>query len=75
MPASVQVDLLTAPVVSPSIEKSSAEISRAAAEAKVCWIEIKRYPYKPSHQVELLHLQAEADALLIMLQAASQRGR
>ncbi|MEL7332034.1 MAG: hypothetical protein AAFN12_07280 [Cyanobacteria bacterium J06560_2] len=38
---------------------------------KVCWIEVKRYPYQPDHQVELLHLQAEADALLIKLQTAA----
>lgn len=40
-------------------------------EDKVCWIEVKRYPYQPDHQVELLHLQAEADALLIKLQSCS----
>ncbi|MGB7086667.1 MAG: hypothetical protein WBD47_14010 [Phormidesmis sp.] len=40
---------------------------------KVCWIEVKRYPYQPDHQVELLHLQAEADALLIELQAIGQQ--
>lgn len=40
---------------------------------KVCWIEVKRYPYQPDHQVELLHLQAEADALLIRLQATGQK--
>lgn len=40
-------------------------------EDKVCWIEVKRYPYQPDHQVELLHLQAEADALLIKLQNCS----
>lgn len=42
-------------------------------EHKVCWIEVKRYPYQPDHQVELLHLQAEADALLIKLQARGQK--
>lgn len=42
-------------------------------ENKVCWIEVKRYPYQPDHQVELLHLQAEADALLIKLQAQGQK--
>lgn len=40
---------------------------------KVCWIEVKRYPYHPDHQVELLHLQAEADALIIKLQATGQK--
>ncbi|MEM6448731.1 MAG: hypothetical protein AAF703_00285 [Cyanobacteria bacterium P01_D01_bin.105] len=43
---------------------------KAIAEAeKICWLEVKRYPYQPDHQVELMHLQAEADALLIKLQA------
>ncbi len=42
-----------------------------ANESKVCWIEVKHYPYQPSHQVELLHLQAEADALIMQLQNAS----
>ncbi len=40
---------------------------------KVCWIEVQRYPYHPDHQVELLHLQAEADALIIKLQATGRR--
>lgn len=58
--------------------RTDARVStRAAAgtadEAKVCWIEVKRYPYQPDHQVELLHLQAEADALIIKLQASGQK--
>ena len=57
---------------------TSADLSRMPAEkgaedAKVCWIEVKRYPYQPDHQVELLHLQAEADALIIKLQAIGQQ--
>lgn len=44
-----------------------------AEGVKVCWIEEKRYPYHPDHQVELLHLQAEADALLIKLQTAGRK--
>ena len=40
---------------------------------KVCWITVKQYPYQPDHQVELLHLQAEADALIVKLQAAGQK--
>ncbi len=40
---------------------------------KVCWIEVQRYPYHPDHQVELLHLQAEVDALIIKLQATERR--
>ncbi|MEO0768448.1 MAG: hypothetical protein AAFY72_03290 [Cyanobacteria bacterium J06649_4] len=52
---------------------NSTENRPAADDDKVCWIEMKRYPYQADHQVELLHLQAEADALLIRLQASSQR--
>ncbi|MBE9060649.1 hypothetical protein [cf. Phormidesmis sp. LEGE 11477] len=40
---------------------------------QLCWIQIKGYPYHPDHQVELLHLQAEADALMIKLQAAKTK--
>ncbi|EDX87502.1 hypothetical protein S7335_5212 [Synechococcus sp. PCC 7335] len=32
-----------------------------------------KHPYHPDHQVELLHLQAEADALMIKLQAATKK--
>ncbi|MEO1637093.1 MAG: hypothetical protein AAFS04_18650 [Cyanobacteria bacterium J06631_9] len=46
----------------------------AAQESKhVCWIGEKRSPLQADHQVELLHLQAEADALLIKLQSAESR--
>jgi len=53
-------------------DTDSAAVSAVAAD-KVCWIEVKSYPYQPDHQVELLHLQAEADALLIKLQTARSR--
>jgi hypothetical protein len=48
-------------------------IASPAEDDKICWLEVNRYPYQPDHQVELLHLQAEADALLIKLQAKGQR--
>lgn len=32
------------------------------------------YPYQPDHQVELLHLQAEIDALMVQLQATQGGG-
>lgn len=51
----------------------TADCRPAANEAKVCWIGEKPSPYQPDHQVELLHLQAEADALLIKLQASEQQ--
>lgn len=34
-----------------------------AADDKICWIEVRQFPYAPDQQVELLHLQAEAEAL------------
>jgi len=36
-------------------------------------IEVQQMPYLPDQQVELLHLQAEADALLLQLQAIQQK--
>ncbi|MGD1899523.1 MAG: hypothetical protein ACFB16_21575 [Phormidesmis sp.] len=66
--------------VSETVSSSSKEVSSSSQAAvsagnddKVCWIEVKRYPYQPDHQVELLHLQAEADALLIKLQSAANQ--
>jgi hypothetical protein len=44
-----------------------------AADDKVCLIEVRHIPYLPDQQVELLHLQAEADALLLQLQAMQQK--
>lgn len=44
-----------------------------AANDKICWIEVRQAPYHPNQQVELLHLQAEAEALLLQLQAKHQR--
>jgi len=44
-----------------------------APDDKICWIEVHQAPYPPDQQVELLHLQAEAEALLLQLQARHQR--
>jgi hypothetical protein len=55
------------------LTKGNLKGNRPASDSdRVCWVELKRYPYHPDHQVELLHLQAEADALIIKLQAASR---
>lgn len=67
--ASVAPTIPSASVASTPTKENRTE----SDEAKVCWIEVKRYPYQPDHQVELLHLQAEADALLIKLQAATSK--
>ena len=52
---------------------SNKVITDPAEDDKVCWVEMKQYPYQLDHQVELLHLQAEADALLMKLQAHSAK--
>lgn len=61
----------------PSVQmRSHKTVNKSAnksVEDKVCWIETKQYPYQPDQQVELLHLQAEADALIIKLQATGQK--
>ncbi len=44
-----------------------------AADEKICWIEVRESPYPPDQQVELLHLQAEAEALLLQLQTLQHR--
>ncbi|MBT9313045.1 thioredoxin domain-containing protein [Leptothoe kymatousa] len=41
----------------------------ASDDKKLYMATMKRYPYQPDIQVEILHLQAEADALLLQLQA------
>lgn len=63
------------PLVSDS-DLSSESVSREtspAADDKICLIEVRQTPYLPDQQVELLHLQAEADALLLQLQAIQQK--
>ncbi len=58
----------------PLAEAASAGRETApAADDKICWIEMRQAPYPPDQQVELLHLQAEAEALLLQLQAMHQR--
>ncbi len=39
----------------------------------IAWIEVQRSPYPLSQQVELLNLQAEAEALLLQLQSRPDR--
>ncbi len=56
-----------------SSQVSTRSPAKVANDNTICWIEVKQYPYQPDHQVELLHLQAEADALLLQLQAVNQK--
>ena len=45
------------------------ETQPASNDKKIYLAELKSYPYQPDIQVEILHLQAEADALLLQLKA------
>ncbi|MEM6251726.1 MAG: hypothetical protein AAF821_02280 [Cyanobacteria bacterium P01_D01_bin.156] len=45
------------------------ETQPASGDKTIYMAELKRYPYQPDIQVEVLHLQAEADALLLQLKA------
>lgn len=55
------------------IGRETARETAPAADDKICWIEVRQSSYPPDQQVELLHLQAEAEALLLQLQAMHQR--
>jgi hypothetical protein len=66
------VNRANASTSSPALEPVDRETA-PAADDKICWIEVSQSPYGPDHQVELLHLQAEADALLLQLQALQQQ--
>lgn len=67
------------PAAAPHQARAAAAVAPAARETapaandKICWIEVRQAPYHPNQQVELLHLQAEAEALLLQLQAKHQR--
>ncbi|MGP1374762.1 MAG: hypothetical protein ACTS3T_18170 [Almyronema sp.] len=53
-------------------QSSDLEVKSPVQEdERICWIEVKQYPFQADHQVELLHLLAEADALLLQLQTSS----
>lgn len=52
-----------------NIRVSDRETQPASNNKKIYMAELKRYPYEPDLQVEILHLQAEADALLLQLKA------
>ncbi|QQE63901.1 hypothetical protein GFS31_05720 [Leptolyngbya sp. BL0902] len=61
-------------VSAPSLDLGEVDRETApAADDKICWIGVSQSPYGPDHQVELLHLQAEADALLLQLQTLQQQ--
>jgi hypothetical protein len=44
-----------------------------AADDKICWVEVRQSTYPPIQQMELLHLQAETEALLLQLQSLQQQ--
>jgi hypothetical protein len=61
------------PAVSDADNQVSSVERAPATNDKICWIAVSESPFQPDQQVELLHLQAEADALLLQLQAAQQK--
>jgi hypothetical protein len=63
------------PIASPVADSLPERETTPAADDKICWIEVKQYPYQPDLQVELLHLQAEADALLLHLKTVQKRSK
>ncbi|WP_017300048.1 hypothetical protein [Nodosilinea nodulosa] len=69
--------LVPEPAVSSQSDRATktplARETAPAPDDKICWIELRQVPYPPDQQVELLHLQAEAEALLLQLQAMHQR--
>ncbi|MEO1068005.1 MAG: hypothetical protein AAFW95_02650 [Cyanobacteria bacterium J06638_6] len=54
-----------------SLESAGPEVREIspAADDKVCWVEVRQSTYPPIQQMELLHLQAETEALLLQLQS------
>lgn len=52
---------------------SKAQSLNSASKASVCLATPTRLPYQESHQVELLHLQADIEALLEQLQSLKQQ--
>ncbi|NEQ48875.1 MAG: hypothetical protein F6K11_01915 [Leptolyngbya sp. SIO3F4] len=52
-----------------SMSVARRETQPASDNKRIFLAELKRYPYQPDVQVEILHLQAEADALLLQLKA------
>jgi|GEM_PF-3503551 len=53
--------------------RSSQSANQDKEGKELCSLGSKPSPYQPDHQVELLHLQAEVDALLIKLRTKSQK--
>ncbi|MEO0352796.1 MAG: hypothetical protein AAF282_22375 [Cyanobacteria bacterium P01_A01_bin.15] len=51
------------------VDASNHQTQPALSDKKIYLAELKHYPYQPDLQVEILHLQAEADALLLQLKA------
>ncbi|NJL45691.1 MAG: hypothetical protein HC922_08145 [Leptolyngbyaceae cyanobacterium SM2_3_12] len=72
--SSSDLSLPTSPKVV-DLPQASSDETAPAADDKICWIEMRQSTYLPDQQVELLHLQAEADALLLQLQALQQKSK
>lgn len=64
-------DYPTSPTI-PASTLTQPEPTILSNDTQVCWLEVRSSPYQPNHYAELLHLQAEADALLVKLQTRQQ---
>lgn len=60
---------IKAPTATSGQAVATRETKPAPGDKTIYLAELKRYPYQPDIQVEILHLQAEADALLLQLKA------
>lgn len=62
-----------APVQASPIGQDTSSVKSAGSNESAGKVKSGKLPYQASHQVELLHLQAEIDALLQQLQSLKQQ--
>jgi hypothetical protein len=60
-------------VRSSNVEARTASASTSSSSSSVAVLESVKLPYQVDHQVELLHLRAEVEALLQQLQSLKQQ--
>jgi hypothetical protein len=60
-------------VLSSNVEARTAIASTSSSSSSVAVLEGVKLPYQVDHQVELLHLRAEVEALLQQLQSVKQQ--
>jgi FMN phosphatase YigB (HAD superfamily) len=64
---------MTSQVLTPSRSSEAAPQAGSSTNRSAALLEGVKLPYQVDHQVELLHLRAEAEALLQELQTLKQR--